>query len=73
MQIQKEIAEKKVNLGNPGLTALWNLHPDNLEACRAKDRDFLPSLENYFVEALDRGGPVGCNTPMKEVGGGRVQ
>jgi len=52
--IQKEIAEKKVNLGNPGLTALWNLHPDNLEACRAKDRDFLPSLENYFEEAIEQ-------------------
>eukprot|EP00092_Neocalanus_flemingeri_P011999 GFUD01012936.1.p1 GENE.GFUD01012936.1~~GFUD01012936.1.p1 ORF type:complete len:653 (-),score=159.55 GFUD01012936.1:48-2006(-) len=52
--IQKEVAEKKVNLGNSGLTALWNLHPDNLEACRAKDRDFLPSLENYFEEAIDQ-------------------
>jgi len=52
--IQKEVAEKKVNLGNSGLTALWNLHPDNLEACRAKDRDFLPSLENYFEEAIEQ-------------------
>eukprot|EP00091_Calanus_sinicus_P023443 TRINITY_DN7922_c0_g1_i1.p1 TRINITY_DN7922_c0_g1~~TRINITY_DN7922_c0_g1_i1.p1 ORF type:complete len:291 (-),score=114.46 TRINITY_DN7922_c0_g1_i1:52-924(-) len=52
--IQKEMAEKKVNLGNSGLTALWNLHPDNLEACRAKDRDFLPSLENYFEEAIEQ-------------------
>jgi len=52
--IQKEVAEKKVNLGNAGLTSLWNLHPDNLEACRAKDRDFLPSLENYFEEAIDQ-------------------
>ena len=43
-----------MNLGNPGLTALWNLHPDNLEACRAKDRDFLPSLENYFEEAIEQ-------------------
>jgi THO complex subunit 1 len=43
-----------VNLGNSGLTALWNLHPDNLEACRAKDRDFLPSLENYFEEAIEQ-------------------
>jgi len=52
--IQKEISENKVNLGNSGLTALWNLHPDNLEACRAKDRDFLPSLENYFEEAIEQ-------------------
>jgi len=52
--IQKEVAEKKVNLGNSGLTSLWNLHPNNLEACRAKDRDFLPSLENYFEEAIEQ-------------------
>merc|ERR1719244_974144 len=52
--IQKEIAEKKVNLGNPGLTALWNHNPNNLEACRAADRDFLPSLENYFEEAIEQ-------------------
>ena len=53
MQLQKEISEKKVNLGNPGLTSLWNFNPDNLEACRAKERDFLPSLENYFEEAIE--------------------
>ena len=32
--VLKELAEKKVNLGNAGLTALWNQNPDNLEACR---------------------------------------
>jgi hypothetical protein len=32
--LQRELAEKRVNLGNPGLTALWNHNPDNLEACR---------------------------------------
>lgn len=52
--VQKEVVEKRVNLGNPGLTNLWNLHADDLEACRAKDRDFLPSLENYFEEAIEQ-------------------
>ena len=33
---------------------MWNLCPDNLEACRAVERDFLPSLENYFEEAIDQ-------------------
>ena len=66
-QIQTEVAEKKVNLGNSGLTALWNLHPDNLEACRAKDRDFLPSLENYFEEAIEQ------LDPRNEVGGWRCR
>ena len=53
-QIQKEVAEKKVNLGNSGLTNLWNLNPDNLDACRARERDFLPSVENYFEEAIEQ-------------------
>ena len=55
-----------MNLGNSGLTALWNLHPDNLEACRAKDRDFLPSLENYFEEAIEQ------LDPRNEVGSERL-
>ena len=32
--VLKELVEKRVNLGNAGLTALWNQNPDNLEACR---------------------------------------
>ena len=53
-QLQKEVSEKKVNLGNTGLTALWNLNPNNLDACRAEERDFLPSLENYSEEAIEQ-------------------
>merc|ERR1712156_1216221 len=56
--VLKELAEKRVNLGNTGLTALWNQNPDNLEACRARDRDFLPSLQNYFEEAIEQLDPV---------------
>lgn len=26
------------------LTKLWNLCPDNLAACRTKERDFMPAL-----------------------------
>jgi len=52
--IRKEVAAKRVNLGNSGLTTLWNLNPDNLEACRAKERDFLPSLESYLEEAIEQ-------------------
>lgn len=36
------------------MTKLWNLYPDNLEACKAKDRDFLPSLDTYFAEAIEQ-------------------
>ncbi|KAK5644414.1 hypothetical protein RI129_005714 [Pyrocoelia pectoralis] len=45
-------AAGKYYLGNSELTKLWNLSPDNLEACKSKDRDFLPSLEHYFAEAI---------------------
>lgn len=48
----KEATENdRYNLGTPELTKLWNLYPDNLEAC--KDRDFLPSLDSYMSEAYD--------------------
>nr|XP_012226653.1 PREDICTED: THO complex subunit 1 isoform X2 [Linepithema humile] len=42
----------KYHMGNPELTKLWNLCPNNLEACKSKDRDFLPSLETYFEDAI---------------------
>ncbi|XP_063981121.1 THO complex subunit 1 [Diachasmimorpha longicaudata] len=42
----------KFYMGNPELTKLWNLCPSNLKACKSKERDFLPSLETYFEEAI---------------------
>ncbi|KAK0089024.1 hypothetical protein PV325_009645 [Microctonus aethiopoides] len=42
----------KYQMGSPELTKLWNLCPNNLEACKSKERDFLPSLETYFEEAV---------------------
>jgi len=67
----KELAEKRVNLGNAGLTALWNQNPDNLEACRARDRDFLPSLQNYFEEAIEQLDPAnGIEDEYKKVNNG---
>jgi len=69
--VMKEIAEKKVNLGNANLTALWNQNPDNLGACRAKDRDFLPSLQSYFEEAVEQLDPAnGIEEEYKKVNNG---
>ncbi|XP_068679431.1 THO complex subunit 1-like [Montipora foliosa] len=48
---------KKVVMGSDELTRLWNLCPDNLEACKADNRVFLPSLEDYFSEAIDQADP----------------
>lgn len=42
----------KFYMGNPELTKLWNLCPNNLESCKSRERDFLPSLETYFEEAI---------------------
>lgn len=38
----------KFYLGNAELTRLWNLCPDNLQACRGTERNFLPTLEEYL-------------------------
>ncbi|XP_015763738.1 PREDICTED: THO complex subunit 1-like [Acropora digitifera] len=48
---------KKVVMGSNELTRLWNLCPDNLEACKADNRVFLPSLEEYFSEAIEQADP----------------
>ena len=48
---------KKVLMGSNELTRLWNLCPDNLEACKADNRVFLPTLEEYFSEAIEQADP----------------
>ncbi|KAH9638972.1 hypothetical protein HF086_000898 [Spodoptera exigua] len=42
--IKEYEAQNKSYMGNNELTKLWNLCPDNLAACRTKERDFMPSL-----------------------------
>lgn len=32
------------------MTRLWNLCPDNLQACKGTDRDFLPTFEEFLVQ-----------------------
>lgn len=39
-------------IGNVDLNRLWNLCPDNLEACKLQKRDFLPNVDQYFEEAV---------------------
>lgn len=41
-------------MGNAELTRLWNLCPDNLQACRGADRNFLPSIEQYLENPKDK-------------------
>jgi len=52
-----EAKHGKINLGNKGLTKLWNINPDNLEACREKERNFLPSMLQFFEEPINEMNP----------------
>ncbi|GLH07061.1 THO complex subunit 1 [Gryllus bimaculatus] len=56
--MREAAAHKRFNMGNPELTRLWNLCPNNLEACKSRERDFLPSLEAYFEEAIEQTDPA---------------
>uniref|UniRef100_A0A8C2BLE6 THO complex 1 n=1 Tax=Cyprinus carpio TaxID=7962 RepID=A0A8C2BLE6_CYPCA len=40
------------------LTRLWNLNHDNMEACKSDSREFMPSLEEFFVEAIEQADPT---------------
>lgn len=44
-------------MGNPELTRLWNLCPDNLQACRSEERNFLPTIESYLENPKDKADP----------------
>ena len=52
--VKLEMRQNKFHMGNNDLTRLWNLYPDNMEACSAPQRDFLPKLEDYFEEAIEQ-------------------
>ncbi|XP_046968770.1 THO complex subunit 1 [Vanessa cardui] len=57
--IKEYESQDKFFMGNNDLTKLWNLCPDNLAACRTKERDFMPSLESYMVCGGARAGGWG--------------
>lgn len=46
--IQDASKQNKFFMGNTELTRLWNICPDNLQACRGSDRNFLPPFESYL-------------------------
>lgn len=48
---------KCLKLGSSELTRLWNLCPDNMEACRAESRVFLPKLDDFFANAIEQEDP----------------
>ncbi|XP_033246037.1 THO complex subunit 1 [Drosophila miranda] len=48
----------KFFLGNENLTRLWNYSPDNLQACKSEQRNFLPLLETYLESPHDKIDPA---------------
>uniref|UniRef100_A0AAQ5XMP9 Death domain-containing protein n=1 Tax=Amphiprion ocellaris TaxID=80972 RepID=A0AAQ5XMP9_AMPOC len=40
------------------LTRLWNLNQDNMEACKSDSRSFMPSLDEFFAEAIEQADPA---------------
>ncbi|XP_034831419.1 THO complex subunit 1 [Maniola hyperantus] len=60
--IKEYETQDKFFMGNNELTKLWNLAPDNLAACRTKERDFMPSLESYMLS--------GAGAPATDGAGG---
>ncbi|XP_050539159.1 THO complex subunit 1 isoform X2 [Daktulosphaira vitifoliae] len=58
--IKNMTVNNKVFLGDPELTKLWNFKPNNLEACKGPERDFLPSFDTFFQEAFEQLDPELC-------------
>ena len=42
----------KIVIGNDDLTRLWNVCPDNWEACQTNERAFMPLKREYFDEVM---------------------
>ncbi len=59
-------------MGNQILTRLWNQYPNNMEACSAPERDFLPTMDDYFTEAAEQLDPSsGIEEEYKKVNDGQ--
>ncbi|KTG33995.1 hypothetical protein cypCar_00009961 [Cyprinus carpio] len=60
--------DRKILMGNEELTRLWNLNHDNMEACKSDSREFMPSLEEFFVEAIEQADPTNMkDLPSEEI------
>lgn len=55
--IHETSKHNKFFLGNNELTRLWNLCPDNLQACRGADRNFLPPVDSYLENQINNSDP----------------
>ena len=56
--MREAVENKRFLMGNANLTRLWNQYPDNMDACSAPERDFLPKMDDYFAEAIEQLDPA---------------
>lgn len=47
----------RIDIGNPELSRLWNLCPDNLLACKQTGRIFMPDKTQFLVEPIEQADP----------------
>uniref|UniRef100_A0A6A7FRD8 THO complex subunit 1-like n=1 Tax=Hirondellea gigas TaxID=1518452 RepID=A0A6A7FRD8_9CRUS len=52
--VREADSRNKFVMANPEMTRLWNICPDNVQATQQKKRNFIPSLEDYFMRAIDQ-------------------
>lgn len=55
--VRENAKQGKFFMGHAELTRLWNLCPDNLQACSGDDRNFLPPVDAY-LEKNDKTDPA---------------
>ena len=48
---------KRIDIGNPELNRLWNLCPDNLQACKHTSRVFEPEKVSFLEEPIEQADP----------------
>ena len=48
---------QKIDMGSAELSRLWNLCPNNLEACKLKTRNFVPDVKGFLEEPIEQADP----------------
>ena len=48
----------ELGLGSPELTRLWSKTESNLDACKTPKRQFIPTIEGFFEEAMMHADPA---------------
>lgn len=51
-EIRAAEMSNNVLIGNPHLTRLWNVCPNNWDSCKSEERSFMPNKREYFEEVM---------------------